>query len=66
MNEPGLRVRMLYWLLLRTFVALRYVQQGALSLHLWLNGPIELVHRPIRILGARYMDTLVNRKRSRQ
>lgn len=64
-EQPGLRVIVSYWLLLWTFSVLRSVRHGIWYLYRWLDGPIELVHRPIRVLGARYMDALVNRKRSR-
>lgn len=63
MDEPGLLVRLIYWTLVRMFGALRSVQHGIRHLDRRLDGPMEFVHRPIRILGARYMDALVNRKR---
>lgn len=62
-EQPGLRVIVSWWLLLWTHAVLRSVQRGIWYLYRRFDGPIELVHRPIRILGARYMDALVNRKK---
>lgn len=62
MNQPSRWTRIAYWTLVRLFVALRYIQHGVWLLHLKLDAPVELVHRPVRVLGARYMDALVNRK----
>jgi hypothetical protein len=59
---PNRRIKLAYWGLCHVFGLLMITRRLLWNLDRWLAMPIELVHRPIRILGARYMDVLVNRK----
>jgi len=51
-----------YFSLCLTFRALRGMQHTMMKIVQWMDKPMEFVHRPVRVLSARYMSFLVNGK----
>lgn len=57
---PNIWTRLAYWLLVRASVFLQWRRKQAWKRYRAWDSCIEIVHRPIHILGARYMKELVN------
>lgn len=59
-TAPSLLTRLYYRLLCWAFGIMTYRQKAAWRRYRKWDARIEVVHRPIRVLGARHMKELVN------